>query len=503
MGSTSDEGLVLGAPEGPDLAAAARGSWAGLAIGLTVGLLLDAAVRSGPGLALTFVTWVSTVAILVLIRPRRAAWPFLFGAVVLGALFSLRTSPGLVALDVLGAGALLCVGAGFAVAGDPSRTTTRAYVVRSIVAPVSSTPDGVAGLRAPLTRGIRPRTSPRALARIAIVVLPVAFTLIALFGSADPVFRSYVHVPGIDPAAWAGHLVWIVVGAIGVATLLAIGAGRAVPLEEAAERRLQAGWLRPGEWIALLIVVDVLFALFVAVQFAVFFGGRERVLSVEGLTYAEYARGGFWQLIGAASIAGGTIALGWLALARPDPGRYRGIFLGLSLPLIGLVGVVLVSAFDRLSLYEDAYGLTRQRVLVHLTIVDLGLVFACVVVALVRWRASWLPAAAIAIATVSVVALNLWNVDAHIAARNLAQAQHDRPLDAATLATLSDDAVPTLVASLPDLAPKDRATILEILSCRSASHSRTDISPANANLAWSHADQAMDSVPLPVCDRAL
>ena len=44
-------------------------------------------------------------------------------------------------------------------------------------------------------------------------------------------------------------------------------------------------------------VLDALFLAFVAVQATVLFGGHRHVLETEGLTYAEYARQGFWQLL--------------------------------------------------------------------------------------------------------------------------------------------------------------------------------------------------------------
>src|SRR3954451_13472185 len=51
------------------------------------------------------------------------------------------------------------------------------------------------------------------------------------------------------------------------------------------------------EWALPLGVLDVLFVAFVAVQATVLFGGHRHVLETEGLTYAEYARQGFWQLL--------------------------------------------------------------------------------------------------------------------------------------------------------------------------------------------------------------
>jgi two-component system sensor histidine kinase BaeS len=170
------------------------------------------------------------------------------------------------------------------------------------------------------------------------------------------------------------------------------------------------------------------------------------------------------------------------------------------LPLIGLVGVVLVSAFDRLGLYENAYGLTWLRVLAHVAIVDLGLVLACAVVALLRSRVAWLPTAAVAIATASVVWLHAWSPDARIASRNIADAaQGVRRLDVPTLASLSDDATPTLVAGSASLPHAERAALERVLACRAADHAAQTSTLTSWNRSWNDADEALRAASLPRC----
>jgi Domain of unknown function (DUF4173) len=355
-------------PARPDVSPRLAGTWAGVAVAVAFGLLADAATRVPPGIALTLGTWLAAGAIAWFARPRPRAWPFLAGAIVLGAFFSLRASSLLLGLDLLGATALLCVAASFGQGGAPSRTTARSYLIRAAFTPVEALPDGISSLVGPPARELSGRASPRAIARAAVLILPVAAVLAILLGSADPVFKRYVHAPTIQPDVWPLHLVATIVGAVALGTLVAISRRYSTVVDAAAQRSLSAGWVRPPEWIGLLVVVDALFAIFVVIQFAVFFGGRTRVLEEAGLTYAQYARGGFWQLLGAAAIAGSVLVFSWHSLPRPASRRTRRLFLVLALTLVALVGVVLVSAFRRLTLYEDAYGLTQLRILVHTTI---------------------------------------------------------------------------------------------------------------------------------------
>ncbi len=121
-------------------------------------------------------------------------------------------------------------------------------------------------------------------------------------------------------------------------------------------RVYQARTYAPWSATAPNIVVGALlavYAVFTAVQFVYLFGGHGLP---EGLTYAAYAREGFNQLMWVAALNLGAFAL---CLCRVREQRLLHILL---LALLAATGVVLVSAFTRLSLYIGAYGLTFKRV---------------------------------------------------------------------------------------------------------------------------------------------
>ena len=118
-------------------------------------------------------------------------------------------------------------------------------------------------------------------------------------------------------------------------------------------------------------------------QLTTLFGGDEHVLRTAGLTYAEYAREGFAQLMVVAALT-----LGVIALARRDDRALR-LLLGL---LCALTLVVLASALKRLGLYEEAFGFTRLRLLAHGGILWLGGLFVLVLAAGVLRDAPLAPA---------------------------------------------------------------------------------------------------------------
>ena len=75
------------------------------------------------------------------------------------------------------------------------------------------------------------------------------------------------------------------------------------------------------DWALPTGVLVAVLALFVGVQFVVLFGSDDYVLRTTGLTYAEYARSGFWQLLAVTALALGVLALGSRLGARPHACR--------------------------------------------------------------------------------------------------------------------------------------------------------------------------------------
>src|SRR4029450_7185907 len=120
-------------------------------------------------------------------------------------------------------------------------------------------------------------------------------------------------------------------------------------------------WLGVTETAIVLGLLDVLFLKFVVVQFQYFFGGAARIQAVAGLTYAEYARRGFFELVGvAALVLPLLLAAHWLL--RKEKARDEIVFRVLAGAQIALLFVMMVSAFQRMRLYQREYGLTELRV---------------------------------------------------------------------------------------------------------------------------------------------
>jgi hypothetical protein len=188
----------------------------------------------------------------------------------------------------------------------------------------------------------------------------------------------------------------------------------------------------------------------------VLFGGHDHVLETAGLTYSEYAHQGFWQMLAAAVLTLGVVA-GAALYARPESRSERLLLRILLGSLCGMTIVVLVSVLHRMRLYEEAYGLTRLRLLVEAFAAWLGVVFALVLTggAWQRVRAQLLRIG-VAVTAAGLIAFSVAGPDRLIAERNVDRWRATGEIDRYYLATLSSDAVPVLL----QLPHRERAIAL-------------------------------------------
>src|SRR5262249_38358145 len=110
-----------------------------------------------------------------------------------------------------------------------------------------------------------------------------------------------------------------------------------------------------------LALLDLLFLAFVLVQFRYFFGGADVVLSSTHLTYAHYARHGFFELVTVAALAVPLLLMAHALLRGARPAQTR-LFRLLAGALVALLFVIMLSAVQRMRLYQREYGLTELRV---------------------------------------------------------------------------------------------------------------------------------------------
>jgi hypothetical protein len=284
-----------------------------------------------------------------------------------------------------------------------------------------------------------------------LLVLPLLFFLSLLLSSADPFFADWLGDLFFNFEKAPEYLLrgLVIVGlayCLAAAYLYALGRSRDTTLF-ADRKPLLAPILGFGEAATMLTSVNLLFAIFVGVQFRYFFGGLANIVdSPESLTYAEYARRGFFELIVVV-----ITALIFFVLLSSLTGRKKGSqqtwFSGLGIGLFLLVAVILVSAFQRLLLLELAYGFTRLRTYPHVFMIWLGVLLLAIVVLEILGRQRAFALAVLLAVVGFTFSLALLNVDAFIARVNLQRHILAGELDTFYLATLSEDAIPQLTSA--------------------------------------------------------
>lgn len=275
--------------------------------------------------------------------------------------------------------------------------------------------------------------------RAVAVTLALLLVFGLLFASADAVFASYV--PEFDLGSLPAR---VVVGVL-VAFLAATLAHLALAPPAWAEVGLPPGRAsRRGEWLLPVLALDAMVLAFVLVQLAALLGGHRYVLETAGLTYAEYTRQGFAQLVVATALTLVVVAVAARRAPRATKRDRLVSRVALGVLCFGTLGVV-ASALRRMDLYVDAFGLTRLRLFVVVVELVLGVVLVMVLVAGIRWRGGWLPRAVVQVTAVAMLALAAINPDAQIVRHNTA-ADFDTALDVHYLEGLSSDAVPAIGA---------------------------------------------------------
>lgn len=191
-----------------------------------------------------------------------------------------------------------------------------------------------------------------------------------------------------------------------------------------------------------LVLVNVLFLLFVVFQVKYMFGTQNFVLE-NGLTFAEYARKGFFELFFVTLVAAGLVMVVYHTLEGKE--KLFPLLTVLKILLIIQVAVVAMSALKRMNIYQDAYGFTVLRLYVEWFIYLILAILVTWMVCLfsrVSFRGMFYTTLAIGLMALSVI--SLINVDGMIAKKNVDRHINDgKELDVGyLLVDLSVDVIP-------------------------------------------------------------
>lgn len=358
------------------------------------------------------------------------------------AFVAVRDAPTLVALNVLAVGALACLCVQL-FAGERALWSlgVRGYLAMAITGAARGVVAGpVVVTEAVDLEGVGSafRGYGGRVARATALAVPLLVLFGGLLASADEVFSAVVSsrlaaltggglASALSNAAVVAGVALISSGLWAVALRRRDRPGSA--LAQSAERRVHRGTF---EAFAIIGSLLVLFAGFSAIQAAVLFG---HVALPSELTWAEYARQGFFQLLIVACLT--LVLITVLSRAISLPAHLARPFAAACSALVALTLLILASAVKRLTLYEEAYGFTELRVYSHVFSFSLGAMLLWRAVTLWRWHASFATGALVA-SLGFVLFLDVLNPDAFIATKNLARGEAE--IDFQYLGALSADA---------------------------------------------------------------
>ena len=322
---------------------------------LVAGLLADLAGRYGIGtLAGALALGLGPLVVLAVSQPRSpVARGAIAGSVGFAPWPALRDSHWLLSLDVVAGLALVVFGCTI-VRRPTIADSFAALALRAVQA-------GYAALHGPAwmwacVRAVHPRADPhrRRLGRAVLWAGPVLLVVGALLVSADPPMADW-FTGTVDGPGWARHAVLVLGGGLGLVSLHAVSRVNVAPgpgRDVLRRRQLEAALMLDG--------MVVLLAVFATAQLVAAARGAAYVQARTGLTYAAYARRGFFQLL-----AVGALTFVVLASLRPvlaaAAARARRVLRGLGVAVAALTEVLVAVAVRRLALYEHAFGLTMLR----------------------------------------------------------------------------------------------------------------------------------------------
>lgn len=299
-----------------------------------------------------------------------------------------------------------------------------------------------------------------------LISVPILLVIVPLLSSADMIFKYYITnltniTESIDiaPVVEQGLIILFVFVYV-FSYIWSFYSDSDKP--EAAGTPAKAAW-DPTILLTVLFVVNLVYLAFSVIQFSYLYGGDRHALPA-AFTYAEYARRGFFELV-AVTIINLSILLGSIKFINRDNHlHYKAVQCFLSLLVIFSLNM-LFSAHFKMSLYEEAYGLTYLRFFVHYFL-SLLLVLFLIAFSNIWFSKPPLVKTYIIAAIFFYTVLNFINVDKIIAHSNITRYRQTGKIDLRYLDSLSFDAVPEITKLAGDKNPEIARQVQNFLAAK-------------------------------------
>ncbi len=279
-----------------------------------------------------------------------------------------------------------------------------------------------------------------------LIAVPILLVVIPLLASSDAAFEGLVD--RLDPVTIGQTIISLLFALFLCLCLFSQLFWAAYADKRRAPVSSFAG-IDPAIVGTILTALSAVYLAYLVSQFAYFFDAFRGLLP-EDYTVAEYARRGFFEMCKVVALNLCLVVLTARLTAKKE-GRLPGWIMALTLFLVLFSLVIVCTAFSKMVLYIQSYGMTRLRILTSVFMLFLTVVLLCVAIEQFLKK---LPTLRIAVltATLCLALLGFVNVDRVVAAYNV-QAYRSgalSQLDMDTLTELNDDAVPYLIQLMDD-----------------------------------------------------
>lgn len=282
-----------------------------------------------------------------------------------------------------------------------------------------------------------------------LISVPLLFIIISLLVQADAVFRSLINnfssiFQNINFNSIMTQAILILFIAIFSFSYIysMLSQKKLNTLDEVIKPNIATPFGDPIIVVTVLSVLSVVYLIFIYIQFTYLFGSVNMKLP-DNLTYATYARKGFFELVGVTLLNVLIIIYSSTRVKNNDK---------TTTPLLKIINSVLVlftlimlfSAHFRMNLYEKVYGYTYLRFFTHYFMLYIALILIPLLIR-IWYKKITFSKYLIVISLIAYIVLNYINVDKIVIKNNIAHYNKTGTFDVTYISTLSYDSIPELV----------------------------------------------------------
>lgn len=278
-----------------------------------------------------------------------------------------------------------------------------------------------------------------------VCAIPAVLILVALLRSSDAAFDGLLTKIGSYFGNVGAVIFKINVGLLFFPFAVSLGLGLAKNKREQKKWHIKAA-IDKAFIISFLSAVSLVYVVYIFSQLAYFFSAFKGILPAGAdITFASYARRGFFEMTVIAAINFVLISLAALLVKKKENGKRSALLTGI-IVFIGMFTLLLIAtALSKMFLYIQNYGMTRLRILTSVFMIFLAILFITVILRAFIKKIPVIKTGLIA-AVLILAVVGFADVDRTVAEYNLFayENKYIESLDVEAIGDLGAGGVPTL-----------------------------------------------------------